>query len=237
MAMLGRLDSVTKTHQLKNRTVTALDGVSLELRSGEFLAIRGPSGCGKSTLLMTLGGMQRPDSGTVHWLDDDIYGLSGDQRTKRRAEIVGFVFQQFHLVPYLSIMDNVLSSRLAFGDGDSNEVKTRAIQLIERFGLQDRIAHRPGQLSIGERQRVAMARAMLNSPKILLADEPTGNLDEANANVVLEALKRFAEEGGAVLLVTHDDRAAAVASKNIAMDSGRLSLDPSVSDEPVAAGS
>ena len=191
-------------------TVRAINGVSLQVAAGEFVAIQGPSGCGKSTLLLAAGGLLRPDSGQVQIAGQDPYALSPEERAKFRAAHLGFVFQQFHLVPYLSVLDNVLAPTLAL---PQREARARAMDLIERFGLQDRQHHVPEKLSIGERQRTALARALLNRPQLLLADEPTGNLDRDNAGAVLDALAEFACEGGAVLLVTHDPLAASRAAR------------------------
>jgi ABC-type lipoprotein export system ATPase subunit len=217
--MLLDLKNVRKTYNGPTRPVTALDDVSLSLDAGRFLAIRGPSGCGKSTLLLTVGGLLRPDEGTVRIADTEPYRLSADVRADFRARQIGFVFQQFHLVPYLSVLDNVLAPTLATGLNNSRD---HAVELLDRFGMSARIGHRPAQLSSGERQRTALARALLNRPQLLLADEPTGNLDEENARIVLQALKEFAETGGGVLLVTHEQAALEFADDVLAMRAGRL---------------
>jgi ABC-type lipoprotein export system ATPase subunit len=187
--------------------------------SGEFVAVVGPSGCGKTTLLLVAGGLLRPDSGQVTIDGADPYSLSTEQRARFRAERIGFVFQQFHLVPYLNVLDNVLAPALVTGDPTARQ---RADGLVQRFGLADRVRHRPGQLSTGERQRVALARALLNEPKVILADEPTGNLDGENRDEVLKALQAFANEGGAVLLVTHDPNAVAFAGRKVVLAGGQL---------------
>ncbi len=199
-------------------TVTALDGVDADAGPGEFLALRGPSGCGKSTLLFVTGGLLRPDSGKVLLSGENLYALSPEARAARRAREVGFVFQQFHLVPYLSARDNVLAPALAQPIPDAAE---RADALLEQFGLTDRRHHLPAALSVGEQQRAALARALLPRPKLLLADEPTGNLDPDNADLILSRLATFAEEGGAVLMVTHDDRAAERANRVLHLEQGR----------------
>jgi putative ABC transport system ATP-binding protein len=192
--------------------VTALDGVSLEVAAGEFVAVRGPSGSGKTTLLMAAGGLLQPDSGQVIVDGQDFYRLPAGERSRLRAHTVGFVFQQFHLVPYLSVLENVLAPSLAKPTPGSRE---RAADLIARFGLGQRSRHVPAGLSTGERQRTALARALLNQPRLLLADEPTGNLDDESGEVVLRCLADFARAGGAVLLVTHDTRAADFAERSI----------------------
>ena len=191
-----------------------LENLSLHIPDGAFYTLLGPSGCGKTTLLLMAGALLRPDAGTVTVCNADPYAMPSEARARFRAGHVGFVFQQFHLVPYLSVFDNVLAASLALS---ANDAPQRAAQLVERFGLHDRAHHVPAQLSTGERQRTAMARALLNRPRLLLADEPTGNLDAASGKMVLDAMAEFAAAGGAVLLVTHDDRAAAYAQRVIAM--------------------
>lgn len=217
--MLLDLTSVRKTYDGPSGAVTALDGVSLTLDAGQFLAIRGPSGCGKSTLLLTVGGLLRPDAGSVRIAGTEPYALSADERAGFRAGTIGFVFQQFHLVPYLSVLENVLAPTLAVG---ANNSRDHAMQLLDRFGMSARSGHRPAELSSGERQRTALARALLNRPQLLLADEPTGNLDEENARIVLGALKEFSASGGGVLLVTHEQEALAFAGQVLTMRNGRL---------------
>ena len=213
------VENVTKTYRRASGEVRALTGVSFTAREGEFVAVQGPSGCGKTTLLLVVGGLLRPDEGRVSLADQDPYALSPDGRARFRAAQVGFVFQQFHLVPYLSVLDNVLVAALARpADGAAR----RARELIEHFGLADRAAHVPAELSTGERQRVALARALLNRPRLLLADEPTGNLDRASARAVLAHLAEFAKAGGTVVLVTHDVRASEYAQRTLQMTEGRI---------------
>ncbi|MFW6061626.1 MAG: ABC transporter ATP-binding protein [Planctomycetota bacterium] len=214
-----KLMDVDKRYTRDGRAVDALAGVSLAVEAGEFLAVQGASGSGKSTLLLVAGGLLRPDGGRVDVGGFDPYRVGPEQRARWRAGNVGFVFQQFHLVDYLSVRENVLAASLAGGDG---KVGQRAEELIGRFCLADRASHTPAELSTGERQRTALARALLNRPSLLLADEPTGNLDEANASAVLESLRRFTTDGGAVLLVTHDPRAASAADRTVHLDAGRL---------------
>jgi ABC-type lipoprotein export system ATPase subunit len=216
-----QFSSVHKTYEGARGEVRAVSDVSFSLDSGQFIAIQGPSGCGKSTLLLVAGGLLRPESGTVTHDDSDIYELSPEGRADFRAENVGFVFQQFHLVPYLTVLDNVLAAAHAARNGHI-EFRNRAAELLERFGLSGRMEHRPAELSTGERQRTALARALLNRPTILLADEPTGNLDEENAAIVLDQLSEFSSAGGAVLLVTHDRAAAGRAQQTLVMDAGRF---------------
>jgi ABC-type lipoprotein export system ATPase subunit len=232
--MLLQLENVCKTYRGQQQAICALDGVSLALDAGEFVAVCGPSGCGKSTLLLTIGGLLAPDSGSVVLHGENPYEMPPNARAEFRSRSVGFVFQQFHLVPYLSILDNVLAPALAVSHS-KEDVKQRALQLIEHFGLSDRLQHVPSELSSGERQRTALARALLNQPKLLLADEPTGNLDRESAEIVLGHLKEFAERGGAVLLVTHDDRAVTYADRTIPIRAGRI--EQARHDEPAVSQS
>jgi len=213
------LQHVTRRFNGPEGTVTALDDFSLVVRTGEFVAVVGPSGCGKSTLLLTAGGMLRPDRGSVCIAGTDIYSLSQEARADFRARRIGFVFQQFHLIPWLSVQDNVLA---AHPGRTPREFRERAAELIRRFGLEERRLHLPSQLSTGERQRTALARALLTDPDLVLADEPTGNLDPDNARVVLESLRQAASDNRAVLLVTHDSRAAEAADRVVRMERGRL---------------
>jgi ABC-type lipoprotein export system ATPase subunit len=217
MTAILEIRDLVKQYAGPTGTVHALAGVSLHVAAGEFVAVQGPSGCGKSTLLLAAGGLLRPDAGQVAITGQDPYALSPEARATFRAAHLGFVFQQFHLVPYLSILDNVLAPTLALAHPNA---RARAAELIAQFGLQDRQHHVPDQLSVGERQRTALARALFNRPQLLLADEPTGNLDRENARLVLDALAEFARAGGAVLLVTHDADAARRAGRSVHMENG-----------------
>lgn len=217
--MLIDIQDARKTYKGASGQVLAVDGLSLSLDAGDFVAVQGPSGCGKSTLLLLAGGLLAPESGSVQIAGENPYALSADARSKFRAENIGFVFQQFHLVPYLSVLDNVLAPSIATGAAGSDQ---RARELIDQFGLSHRLEHTPGELSSGERQRTALARALLNEPKVMLADEPTGNLDTENATEVLKHLREFASAGGAVLLVTHDAQAAAAADRVIHLRDGKI---------------
>ncbi len=219
------LEGVGKLYPTSKGDVRALDDLSLQVQQGEFVAVRGPSGCGKSTLLTLIGGLALPTSGTVTVAGQVVSRLSASGRAEFRAQNVGFVFQMFHLLPYLDVLGNVI---VASAEGHQSAVKEYASELLDRFGLGDRLTHRPGQLSAGERQRVAMARALLNRPQILLADEPTGNLDPENAKAVLDLLATQVEAGLTILLVTHEEHAARYAQRTILLRGGRL-------DAPVAA--
>jgi putative ABC transport system ATP-binding protein len=214
------LKNIAKSFSGPNGKVVALKDISLSLLPGELLAINGPSGCGKSTLLLTAAGMLRPDEGDVQLMEKlHPYDLPPEQRSRMRAGLIGFVFQQFHLIPYLSVKENILAPSLAL-TGENPE--SRAQELIRQFGLQERADHIPAQLSTGEKQRTALARALFNQPKILLADEPTGNLDDENAEMVLQRLRRYVSAGGCVLLVTHNAKAADYATRTVKMKFGQL---------------
>ncbi len=331
-----QIEGLSKSYSGPRSAVSALQDVSLYVRAGEFVAVQGPSGCGKTTLLLAAGALLQPSGGRIFVNGQDPYALAAGQRAQFRAANIGFVFQQFHLVPYLNVLDNILASTLALskkargeifsrarsplpfrrgesegegkavhefsaettnplaptlspfagereersataassgavghadrhpagfslpfrrgeGQGEASSgaaergdcqsqpqaapslrpspprrgrgssiVRSRALELIEQFGLTHRLHHVPAALSTGERQRVALARALLNNPKLLLADEPTGNLDEENGQMVLRCLAEFARAGAAVLLVTHEPRAGDHASRLVKMDGGKL---------------
>ena len=221
------LADVSKVYETAEGEVRALDHLSLQVDAGEFVAVRGPSGCGKSTLLALVGGLAEPSAGKVVINGKTISNMSAAERAEFRADSIGFVFQMFHLLPYLSVVDNVL---VAAPSGKGESLRPRAMELLETFGLGKRKSHLPSQLSIGERQRVAMARALLNEPKLLLADEPTGNLDEKNAVAVMNWLAEYHAAGGTILLVTHEEHAASYAGRTISLNHGQL-------DDPVAAAS
>jgi ABC-type lipoprotein export system ATPase subunit len=219
MDMLIQFENVTKQFRGPQGEVTALDGVSFALAPGEFVGVCGPSGCGKSTLLLLAGTLLRPSAGRVLLDGCDVGAARAAERRRLRASTVGFVFQQFHLLAYLTVLENILTPAGAL---PAKDARSRAEELVERFGLGPRRDHLPAQLSTGEKQRTALARALLNRPKILLADEPTGNLDPENGQVVLEALADFASAGGAVLLVTHDPDAVQRAQRVLRLAQGRV---------------
>ncbi len=199
--------------------IRAVEDVSLRVETGEFVAVQGTSGCGKTTLLHTAGGLLAPDEGEVFIDGKNPYRMTQDERALFRAEEVGFVFQQFYLVPYLTVLENILAPSLALPDPNA---KKRAYDLIDRFNLADRIDHIPAKLSTGERQRTALARAILNNQNLLLADEPTGNLDRKNADTVLNFFMEFAQSGGSVLMVTHSESASASAHRILHLKNGKI---------------
>lgn len=209
---------VSKTFQGPEGEVSAISDISFSVASGELVAVQGPSGCGKTTLLLMAGGLLKPTGGKVVVDGQDPYSLDPDERSALRAQKIGFVFQQFHLIPYLSVLENVLAPSAA---RSQSGVLDRARELICHFNLGHRINHVQAQLSTGERQRTALARALLNDPKLILADEPTGNLDEENGKTVLGYFAEFAHKGGAVLIVTHDKQILQYAHRSIEIRQGR----------------
>jgi putative ABC transport system ATP-binding protein len=210
---------VSKIYRTPDGPVHALSSVSMEVQQGEFVAVRGPSGCGKSTLLMIAGGLGMPSSGRVVVAGEDLPALSPAARARFRASRIGFVFQLFHLLPYLNVLDNVAAAASA---AQASSARGRAAQLLEKFQLAHRLRHRPAELSAGERQRVAIARALINRPPLILADEPTGNLDAAAAAGVLGLLVGFHRQGGTVLLVTHQEKAASWAQRTVQLRDGAI---------------
>jgi ABC-type lipoprotein export system ATPase subunit len=216
------LKDISKTYSTGRGPLTVLDGATASIAPGTFTVVCGPSGCGKSTLLLILGGLLHPDRGSVSVHGDAIFDLSAERRALWRAQSVGYVFQRFHLLPYLSVKDNIRSAAVALkGARDDGRVD----ELMERFGMMERASHRPAELSAGERQRTALARALYNRPGVLLADEPTGNLDPDNAETVLKAFTEFAAGGGTVLMVTHDPDAADRADTCWSMRGGQLTVE------------
>jgi len=214
------VDNVSKIYKTKFNEVKALDDISLKIEDGEFVVIRGSSGCGKTTLLLAIGGMLRPTDGRIIIDNSDIYDMSIRERAIFRAKNIGFVFQMFHLVPYLSLIDNVL---LPAKSGIAQSEKEYGVELVKRLHLSGRERHRPSELSAGEKQRAAIARALFNHPKIILADEPTGNLDPDNAGEVIGYLSEFHRSGGTVIVVTHGTVADQYADRIIHLKEGRLS--------------
>ena len=194
-------EQVRKVYDGSGGRTEVLRGLDFRLSPGETAVIRGPSGCGKSTLLFTAGAMLPPDSGRVRLGDESLYEISGTRRNRLRASSVGFVFQRFHLVPYLTVAENILWPLR--WQSDTGEPGQRFADLVRKLRLESRLNERPGHLSAGEQQRVALARALIGGKRLICADEPTGNLDEENAAIVLDMLKEEAGRGAMVLLVTH----------------------------------
>ena len=214
-----RFENVSKLYRGGDGEVRALDEASVEIAEGEFAVVRGPSGCGKTTLLLAAGAMLRPSRGRVLVDGRDIYTLDARTRARFRAENIGFVFQMFHLVPYLNVLENVL---LGGGAGLDGSRRAGASALLERLGMGGRAHHKPAELSAGERQRTAIARALLAIPLVVLADEPTGNLDPDNAAEVMGYLGEFQREGGTVVVVTHGAEAEEYATRQVRLRQGRV---------------
>jgi len=213
------LEEVTKTFVAGKRRVVALNAVTLNIRPGELVVVRGPSGSGKTTLLLTMAAMQRPTSGQVRVDGQDLQGMNARERARFRAQNIGFVFQMFHLIPYLNVLENVI---LAAGAAGVNDARAKAEKVLEQLGLQARILHMPSELSAGEKQRTAVARALLNDPKVLLADEPTGNLDPENAAAVFSYLSAFRDKGGTVIVATHETEVERIADRVVSLRQGNI---------------
>lgn len=215
---------LTKIFNSGNKRVSALDNVDIHIQKGDFALIKGPSGCGKSTLLFILGGLLHPSSGAVRISDVDIYALTEKKRLQFRSQEIGFIFQSYYLIPYLTVMENIMILNKVQGLKVTIEEVTR---LAEQLNFDHRLNHKPSEMSIGEKQRASLVRALAIKPKIILADEPTGNLDPENADVVLKHLELFHREGGTVVMVSHGSDADNYASSNIYMDKGGIVEQPS----------
>src|SRR5216117_1673326 len=216
-----KLNNVSRLYPARaeaGEVIRALDNVSLHVEPGEWLAIMGPSGSGKSTLVNLIGCLDRPTSGEI-WLDGvNVANMSANELNRVRAEKVGFIFQQFHLIPYLSALENVMLAQYFHSMTDEQE----ALEALARVGLKDRAEHVPAQLSGGEQQRVCIARALINDPKIVLADEPTGNLDAVNEEIVLRLLRELHRQGRTIVMVTHDPVVARLADRRIELHHGKI---------------
>ena len=219
MAVISTTDAV-KEYDSGDKTLRALDGVDLAVDPGEFVAIVGPSGSGKSTLLNLLGLLDEPTDGSVTVEDEAVSALSTRERTALRRETVGFVFQSFYLVPTLTATENVTVPALI--RGDRSRLLDRAESLLERVGMGDRLDHYPDELSGGQKQRVAVARSLINDPDVLLADEPTGNLDQDTGAQVLDVFGRVADEDVAIVTVTHDEQVTDYADRTVTLVDGSL---------------
>ena len=215
------VNDVTKSYIIGGNQVNALHGISLEISEGDFMAVTGPSGSGKSTLLYTLGGLLTPNTGRVLVNESDIYSLNQRMRVKFRRDNVGFIFQTFELLPYLTALENVMLP-LSIDGVSSWEQEERAYDSLEKVGLDERANHKPTELSGGEQQRVAVARGLVNEPKILLADEPTGNLDQKTGDGIMGLLSNLNEEGQTIVFVTHDQSRTVIANNVIGMIDGGI---------------
>jgi len=217
------MQSVSKSYNHRGRTVNAMDDVTLEIPAGDFVSIVGPSGSGKSTLLLVLGGMLSPSAGDVFVDSQSLYSIGPEERAALRQRKIGFVFQTFNLIPYLSAVENV-QIPLLIGCVEEAEHERRAIALLEKVGLGDRLDHKPSELSVGQQQRVALARMLANDPAVILADEPTGNLDPDTGQEILSFLDDANREGRTIVMVTHDMRAAQRAKRTLRLADGKIAL-------------
>ena len=219
-----KVTNLTKVFRTEEIETTALDGVSFEIKEGEFVAIMGPSGCGKSTLLNILGLLDNPSGGSYELLGTEVGGLKENERTKFRKGNIGFVFQSFNLIDELNVYETI-ELPLRYLKISSSERKSRVTEIMKRMAISHRAQHFPQQLSGGQQQRVAIARAVVANPKLVLADEPTGNLDSKNGKEVMELLGELKREGTTIVMVTHSQRDAAYAQRTIDLFDGKIVSD------------
>jgi putative ABC transport system ATP-binding protein len=240
MPPIVRIDDLTKHYFLESVTVRALRGVSLLVEQGEFVALMGPSGSGKSTLLNLLGCLDRPTEGRYVLGEDDVSSMEDDRLSEIRSRYLGFIFQSYNLLPQYTVVENIEVPLLYQGCRLNEKTRARCIQLAELVGLGDRLDHRPMQLSGGQQQRVAIARALVNDPHVILADEPTGNLDSKTSDEIMQMLIRLNSAGKTIIMVTHENDIAAWAKRVIRMRDGCIETDerneaPKVGSEVTSA--
>jgi len=216
------LEKLSRIYQIGNQSIHALAAVDLDIKTGEFVAIMGRSGSGKSTLLNMLGCMDRPDAGEYFLDGNNISSMDDDELSAVRNRYMGFVFQSFHLLPRLTTLENVLLPRRYHAQGTREIDRSRALDLLQRVDLLDRLEHKPNELSGGQRQRVAIARSLINEPKVLLADEPTGNLDSSTSDAIMALLAELNEDGQTIVMVTHEAEIADKARRKITMHDGAV---------------
>ena len=225
---LIELKGIKKVFKQGDLTVEVLKGIDLTIEKGEFVAIMGPSGSGKSTLMYIMGCLDRPTEGKYYLNGIDVFSLKDEELSKLRAKFIGFVFQSFYLIPYLNVLDNVLvpvdylpkeEKKKRFREKSPEE---KAKELLKRLGMGERLKFKPAELSGGQKQRVAIARALINSPEVILADEPTGQLDSASGKAVMETFKELHSEGKTVIVVTHDPAVASYADRVIKIRDGKI---------------
>ena len=213
--LILKASDISKSYSSDKNQIKIVDNYNIDLFSSEFVSLTGPSGCGKTTILMIIGCLLKPDHGTVEIDGLDIYSMNSSRIAEQRSKKIGFIYQDFKLIPYLTIKENILCSSLI---NDVGNLEDKANDLILRLGLNHRVNHRPEQLSAGEKQRTAIARALLMEPKLIIADEPTGNLDKKNSSLVIEALKHYSDEGACVIMVSHDEDVKKSSDRHIQMD-------------------
>ena len=216
------LENITKTYSLKNEQITALNNLTYKFEKGKLYAIMGHSGSGKSTLIKIMGLIEKPTSGKYTINNTDISTLNDKELSLLRMKHIGFIFQEFYLNDHLKAYENVILPMLINPEIPKNERQKRALSLLELVGLQERINHFPKELSGGEKQRIAMARALANDPEIILADEPTGNLDEENETIIFNYLKELSEKGKCVIVVSHSDNVKKYADEILIIQKGKL---------------
>jgi putative ABC transport system ATP-binding protein len=219
------LEKISRIYEIGNQSIHALDAVDLDIGAGEFVAIMGRSGSGKSTLLNMLGCMDRPDEGEYLLDNNRVSDMDDDELSAVRNRYMGFVFQSFHLLPRLTTLENVLLPRRYHTEGFRDSDRQKAEDILAQVDLKDRMDHKPNELSGGQRQRVAIARSLINDPKVLLADEPTGNLDSKTSDAIMGLLKELNENGQTIVMVTHEPEIADNAQRQIIMRDGRILQD------------
>jgi len=222
------LEKISRIYEVGNQVIHALDAIDLDIAAGEFVAIMGRSGSGKSTLLNMLGCMDRPDKGEYFLDKNKISDMDDDELSAVRNRYMGFVFQSFHLLPRLTTLENVLLPRRYHSEGLRDQDREKAAEILAKVDLEDRTEHKPNELSGGQRQRVAIARALINDPKVLLADEPTGNLDSRTSDAIMTLLKQLNEDGQTIVMVTHEPEIADNAQRKIFMRDGKILQDYAV---------
>ncbi len=233
MSTLIKIKNITKDYQTGDVTTNVLKGVSFEIGDGEFVAIMGASGSGKSTLMYVLGFLDAPTSGEYYFEGHDTLKLDDDKLAEFRSEKVGFIFQSYNLLQRTSVLDNVLLPTTYLTGCNLNEAKDNAIKLLKKVGLGDRLNYRPNQLSGGEQQRVAIVRALVNNPRLVLADEPTGNLDSKSGEEIMEILQSLNKEGRTIIMVTHEQYTAECAKRIIHIKDGMVVGDSAVDNQRV----
>lgn len=219
------LEKISRIYEIGNQFIHALDAVDLDIAAGEFVAIMGRSGSGKSTLLNMLGCLDRPDAGEYFLDKNKISDMDDDELSAVRNRYMGFIFQSFHLLPRLTALENVLLPRRYHIDGTRDSDRLKAEKILAQVDLADRMEHKPNELSGGQQQRVAIARALINEPKVLLADEPTGNLDSKTSDAIMALLRELNENGQTIVMVTHESEIADNAQRQIIMRDGKILQD------------
>jgi putative ABC transport system ATP-binding protein len=234
MGAIARVVDLVKNYYMEEVVVPALRGVSLDFEEGDFIALMGPSGSGKSTLLNLLGCLDRCTSGQYFLGDDDVSQMDDDQLSEIRSRYIGFIFQSYNLLPQYTVVENIEIPLLYQGIRLSEETEQRCVSLAELVGLGDRLHHRPTQLSGGQQQRVAIARSLVNDPHVILADEPTGNLDSHTSDEIMRLLRKLNNAGKTIIMVTHENDIAAWARRAVRMRDGRVETDVRNDQAPAA---